>query len=92
MSVEFVLDLPTLTWDDPDPSWRDDAACLDHPGDTDAFFHGRLAEIMRQEYCASCPVTEQCWNYAIQNGIMNGSWGNRTEKELIAAVRLNRRG
>jgi WhiB family redox-sensing transcriptional regulator len=82
-----LIDLPELQWQDPDPSWRLDAACREHPDDTGDFFHGRRAVAQREYFCAHCPVTEQCWTYAVNNGVWYGSWGGRTQDELQEAVR-----
>jgi hypothetical protein len=32
--------------------------------------------------CATCPVRQECLDYAIRNRIDNGIWGGVTEKEL----------
>lgn len=83
-----MLDLPHLVWKDPNPEWRNAAVCRAHPEETDDFFNGKRSAKKIKEYCSQCPVTQQCWTYAVNNGIMHGVWGGRTQHELQAAVRL----
>ena len=88
----LLLELPHLNWKDPDPSWRQYAACRDHPDETGDFFNGKRAHKKITQYCNQCPVTQQCWTFAVNNGIMNGVWGGRTQHELVAEVKLRAQG
>lgn len=65
--------------------WRDLAACADH--DPDLFFPagetGPAADQIRRakEICASCDVTSECLEYAIETNQSAGIWGGLTEDE-----------
>lgn len=82
---------------DPDPSWRDDAACAAYPIDMwfptkDAgkhwieLFPG--ATVRAYAICDRCPVRDRCLEYAVVNRITNGIWGG--ESERARARRLKR--
>jgi hypothetical protein len=54
------------------------------------FFPGRgeSAEPARR-VCASCPVRQQCLDYAIGHGIVHGIWGGLTERNRRAQRSLH---
>jgi WhiB family transcriptional regulator, redox-sensing transcriptional regulator len=60
--------------------WRYRAAC--RGVDLGVFFPGRgeSAEPARR-ICASCPVRQQCLDYAINHGIVQGIWGGLAERD-----------
>jgi WhiB family redox-sensing transcriptional regulator len=63
-----------------DVAWREEAACRDE--DTDIFFPltdedaGPALEI-----CASCPVREECLEFALITRQDDGVWGGLTETQ-----------
>lgn len=78
---------------DPDPSWRDRAACAEwpinmwFPTKDDAkrwveLFPG--ATVRAYAICAACPVRERCLDYAIANRIPHGIWGGQSERSRQA--------
>jgi WhiB family redox-sensing transcriptional regulator len=68
-------------------SWTRDAACRE-PRDLDDWHQppNSLRTKAAREVCATCPVREQCLDFAIRNRIDNGIWGGLTEKELRALL------
>jgi len=74
------LDLEILTIE-----WRDLASCKE--ADPELFFpageSGPAIDQIRKakEICASCPVIEECLDYAIETGQVAGIWGGLTEEE-----------
>jgi WhiB family transcriptional regulator, redox-sensing transcriptional regulator len=74
-------------------SWRTQAACLD--ADPEIFFppdgsNGREAI----KVCATCPVSEQCLDYAIENSLEFGFWGglspnarHKYKRQILKVVR-----
>ncbi len=70
----------TLTNPRTDDDWRRDAACRDL--DTDIFFPVTDEEAgPAREICASCPVREQCLEFALATRQDDGVWGGLTETE-----------
>lgn len=77
----------------PDTSWMDDAACLKGKHKTRIFFPQKPSGAETPEYkravaralriCASCPVREQCGEYAINNGLEAGVFGMMTAEQRI---------
>jgi WhiB family transcriptional regulator, redox-sensing transcriptional regulator len=65
--------------------WRHEAACVGH--DPDLWFPagetGPAAEQIRyaKRVCGSCPVREECLEYAIVTNQVSGVWGGLTEEE-----------
>lgn len=65
--------------------WRQEAACRD--ADPEVFFPNgttgpALAQITAaQSICATCPVTADCLDWAVETGQDNGIWGGLTEDE-----------
>lgn len=42
--------------------------------------------------CAECPVREPCLDYAVDNGVRDGTWGGHTAKEIQRIRAARRRG
>ncbi len=63
-------------------TWRDLAACRDMV-EVDFFpFPEDTAGIGRaKEVCASCPVTAECLDYALETRQIDGIWGGHTSTE-----------
>ena len=69
----------TLTTYDPN-DWRLDAACRDL--DTAIFFPESDDEIARAKaVCASCPVRQECLDFALITRQDDGVWGGLDENE-----------
>lgn len=66
--------------------WRHYAACLDH--DPELFFpvgDSDLARLQAEDakrICRTCPVMEQCAQWAIENRMETGVWGGFDETQL----------
>ncbi|MDY2941756.1 MAG: WhiB family transcriptional regulator [Varibaculum sp.] len=67
--------------------WQQQAACRDYS--TEMFFHPdgerggtrRRRAMKAKAICATCPVLEQCRNYALAAHEPYGIWGGMTEEE-----------
>lgn len=62
-------------------SWTDEAACKGQ--DTDLFFIETYGSYrpMITDYCAHCPVRQDCLDYAIRLDIRDGLWGGLSPHE-----------
>lgn len=70
----------TLTNPRTDIRWRQDAACRDL--DTNIFFPASDEEAgPAKEICATCPVREECLEFALLTRQEDGVWGGMTETE-----------
>lgn len=82
-----------------DDTWRDRAACANHPN-PEAFFpvDRRGWNAIGQEQlaapakavCGACPVTGECLQYALTTSAV-GVWGGTTDEERAAAARRTTR-
>ena len=86
-------------------SWRDDAACLGR--DVDLFFppdphddedeDGPRRRETRRMYrqairiCDSCPVQQECLDYALDFPELYGMWGGKTRPERMTILRERRK-
>lgn len=62
------------------PLWQQDSAC--HGMDPDIFFPERGSSTKEaKSICATCPVADQCLDYALMNGEKFGIWGGKSERE-----------
>ncbi len=76
----FVQTVMALSNPRTDVRWRDDAAC--RGVDTDVFFPVTDEEAAEAKaVCASCPVREECLEFALQTRQEDGVWGGLTETE-----------
>lgn len=69
------------SWErEPDMAWMERARCRDVP--PEVFFprDGVGVEAARR-YCAECPVTGPCLEYALVNRIEHGVWGGASERQ-----------
>lgn len=75
--------------------WRQEAACLDE--DPELFFPvGNTGPALLQvqeakAVCATCPVTTQCLDWALDNHQDAGVWGGTGEDERRAMRRRRQR-
>lgn len=70
----------TLTNPRTDIRWREDAAC--RGVDTNVFFPVTDEEAgPAQAICATCPVREECLEFALMTRQEDGVWGGLTETE-----------
>ncbi|MCA1692194.1 MAG: WhiB family transcriptional regulator [Actinobacteria bacterium] len=61
-------------------AWRDDAACRGL--DPDVFFPASDDEAgVAKAVCETCPVREECLEYALETRQEDGIWGGLTETE-----------
>lgn len=75
-----------VTAQDESLRWQERGACSDV--DTDVFYVGPergptlvALEARAKTICASCPVIQQCREYALRNREPYGIWGGLTPKE-----------
>ena len=74
-STEMALTNPRT-----DVRWRDDAACRGL--DVDVFFPATDEEAgAAKAVCATCPVREECLEFALETRQDDGVWGGLTETE-----------
>jgi WhiB family redox-sensing transcriptional regulator len=75
-----VIDL-ALVDQDLAPAWQQDAECVHHAGRVD-FFPARGESVRdAKAVCASCPVREQCLDFALRLKVAHGVWGGLSERE-----------
>ncbi len=65
---------------DPASSWMLEARCRDLSPTIFFPSDGAGVEVARR-YCAQCPVTAQCLEFALENHIDHGVWGGASERE-----------
>ncbi|WP_277754896.1 WhiB family transcriptional regulator [Pseudactinotalea terrae] len=66
--------------------WRDEAQCAQT--DPEAFFPDKGGSTREAKMvCATCPVLQECLEWAIQTGETFGVWGGLTERERRAYAR-----
>lgn len=64
----------------PGESWRKKAECASVP--RASFFPvGRSSTKLALAACARCEVVEECLKYALENNIVHGIWGGKTESQ-----------
>jgi len=69
--------------------WMASGSCRDV--DPSLFFPSDgMGVIKAQRVCASCPVAEQCLNYALDQHIDHGVWGGKSERERRRLARSRR--
>lgn len=80
-----------------DTAWRERAACLDYPAilffgidDAETPAERRLREDEAKQVCFTCPVREECLDYALVTKEAYGIWGGLTEIERRSRVHTRR--
>jgi len=71
--------------------WMDEAACASGAAtaDYDIFFpEDEKDKGPAMRFCNSCPVKEQCLDYALRKDINYGIWGGFNSKERRKLVRM----
>lgn len=64
-------------------SWSEQSACKSSPVALSDFFTGTPSDEVKA-VCESCPVRQECYDYALVNESY-GYWGGATEQERYAA-------
>jgi WhiB family redox-sensing transcriptional regulator len=78
--------MPRLTPAPTRTDWFDDAACRD--ADTATFFPSSDAAAEKAKaICATCPVREECREYAVTTRQPDGVWGGLTAIERHRLIR-----
>lgn len=69
--------------DSEDVSWMELGNCHGKPEATAELFDpSDIGQIeAKNKWCSNCPVKQQCLDYAMKYGELNGVWGNTTEDE-----------
>ena len=76
---------PTTPVPEPD-AWREHARCLGT--DPALFYPNNGAGVDKARVvCATCPVTEECLEYALSTGEKFGVWGGTSERERRLKLR-----
>lgn len=60
--------------------WMDQGLCRNHPPGTFFPSDGVGVEVAKR-ICATCPVVEDCLEYALRNHIDHGVWGATSERQ-----------
>lgn len=71
--------------------WMADGKCREVPPET-FFPSDGLGVIRAQKICATCEVSSECLEYALENHIDHGVWGGKSERERRRILRTRRRG
>jgi WhiB family redox-sensing transcriptional regulator len=71
--------------------WMVEGKCREYPAGT-FFPHDGTGVIKAQKICATCPVAQECLEYALANHIEHGIWGGASERERRRLQRARRRG
>lgn len=61
-------------------NWKLEGACVGEPQDT-FFPTERSHAVEAKKICATCPVREQCFAYAMELNIQHGIWGGTSAHE-----------
>jgi WhiB family transcriptional regulator, redox-sensing transcriptional regulator len=73
----------------PDTVWMAAGNCRNYP--PEAFFPSDGVGVDRaRKICASCPVTMQCLEYALEHRIEHGVWGGCSERERRRILKRRR--
>ncbi len=70
--------------------WMADGKCREYPAGT-FFPRDGVGVIIAQRICATCPVSSQCLEYALENHVDHGIWGGCSERERRRILRERRR-
>ncbi len=69
--------------------WMAKGRCADEP--PALFFPGDGAGVeVARRICASCPVQQECLEYALRNRIDHGVWGGCSERERRRILKRRR--
>ena len=66
-----------------------DGKCREYPAGT-FFPRDGVGVIVAQRICATCPVVNECLEYALENHVDHGIWGGRSERERRRILRERR--
>lgn len=69
--------------------WMQRGSCAQQPPSTFFPSDGVGVEVARR-ICATCPVTAECLEYALENRIEHGVWGGCSERERRRILRRRR--
>lgn len=70
--------------------WLKSAKCR-KVSDPDFFFPDSEREADKnKKFCAGCPVSTDCLDYALTNRIEHGIWGGMSERDRRRVLRVNR--
>lgn len=70
--------------------WVEEAACNGVASSEKNLFFGQRQETAATKYCAKCPVTWQCFEYAVRLDMSHGVWGGVPQWDRRDLLRKNR--
>jgi WhiB family transcriptional regulator, redox-sensing transcriptional regulator len=73
-----------------DTSWMEFGTCREHSPNVFFPTDGVGVEVAKR-ICATCPVREQCLEYAVDNRIEHGVWGGTSERGRRRIAQARRR-
>ncbi len=69
--------------------WMQHGNCKDHP--PEVFFPSDgVGVLVAQRICATCPVNEECLEYALAERVDHGVWGGASERERRRILKRRR--
>jgi WhiB family redox-sensing transcriptional regulator len=72
-----------------DTDWMDTGNCREEP--PAVFFpNDGVGVELAKRICATCPVTETCLEYALENRIDHGVWGGTSERQRRRILKSRR--
>ncbi len=78
--------------------WQEDAACREHentlffgPDHQESELEKQSREARAKTVCHSCPVAEQCLEFAMDTNQKYGIWGGLTDRERASLKRRRAR-
>ncbi len=72
-----------------DAEWMAEGNCRSEPPGT-FFPSDGVGVAIAQRICVTCPVREQCLEYALENRIDHGVWGGTSERERRRILKRRR--
>ncbi len=70
-------------------TWMSAGNCNNHP--PEVFFpNDGVGVEVAKKICATCPVADQCREYALENRIDHGVWGGTSERQRRRILKARR--
>ena len=72
-----------------DTGWMNEGNCRNEPPETFFPSDGVGVEVAKR-ICATCPVIDQCLEYALEHRIDHGVWGGASERQRRRILKARR--